>query len=239
MSELPRILHDDDHVLAIDKPAGWLMHADAGHRSLLSWAHEREQRAGNDPNALLLVHRLDRDTSGIVLLARGKPQANKLSQAFAKRQVHKIYLAITWPCPSVRWSRQELHLRPRRIQGGERMEVVEEPAGYTKLAVSEVEVLGRGRRFGFVRVMPEQGRKHHVRVTLAEMAAPIAGDFLYGGRRVAKMAPRVMLHARLLELAHPVTGEHLQLRAAVPTDMREMIERDGGKVPSRLDARNR
>lgn len=239
LTDKPRVLLDDGALLAVDKPAGWLIHADAGRKSLLQWAHDREVSAGRDPEQLLLVHRLDKDTSGVVLMARGKEPAAALGKAFADRKVRKLYLALTWPCPSVRWARMELHLRPRRIQGGERMEVLEAEAGGSKLAVSEVEVLGRGRRFGFVRVTPEQGRKHHVRVTLAEMAAPIVGDFLYGGRRVAKMAPRIMLHARLLALKHPGTGEHLELKAAVPADLRAMVEQDGGKVPSRLDERRR
>ncbi len=235
----PKVIYDDADVLAVDKPAGLLSHDDRGRRSLLAWAQQREADAGRDPEQLMLVHRLDKDTSGVVLMGRGQEVVAKLGQAFASRKVHKIYIAITWPCPSVRWVRSELNLRAKRIQGGERMEVVEEASGATKLAISEVEVLGRSRRFGFVRVIPEQGRKHHVRVTLAEMAAPIAGDFIYGGRRTAKMAPRIMLHARRLELAQPMTGEHLILKSPIPSDMRSLVEADGGKVPSRIDARHR
>jgi RluA family pseudouridine synthase len=235
----PKVILDDGDLLVINKPSGWLIHADVGRRSLLNWAHERETSGGRDPNNLMLAHRLDKDTSGLVLMARGQEAIAELSKAFSGRQVHKLYVAITWPCPSTRWAKVELNLRAKRIEGGEVMVPVEEANKGTKLAVSEVEVLGRGRRFGFVRVIPEQGRKHHVRVTLAEMAAPIVGDFLYGGRRIAKMAPRIMLHARLLELKHPTTGEHLVLKAPVPPDMRALIEADGGKIPSRLDIRHR
>ena len=116
------------------------------------------------------------------------------------------------------------------------MEVVEEGG---LQADSEMELLARGRRYGFVRVLPEQGRKHHVRVALAGLGAPILGDYLYGGRQVAKLAPRVMLHSRLLELAHPGTGEHLRLLAPVPADLRALLEEDGGQLPSQLDKRHR
>ncbi len=232
----PKILHEDDHLLAVGKPAGLVVHAEVGRRSLVSWARARESAAGRDPEELLLVHRLDRDTSGVVLFARSKAIAGKIGKAFRERRVLKLYLALTWPCPSVRWVRSELQLKSRRIKGGERMIVVEEDG---READSEIEVLARGRRFGFVRVIPEQGRKHQVRVALAEIAAPIVGDFIYGGRRVAKMAPRIMLHARGLELKHPATGKHLALRAPIPADMRELFESDGALIPSRIDIRNR
>ncbi len=235
-ADKPKVIFEDDHVLAVNKPAGWLTHDEKGRRSVLAWAQDREKSANRDPDQLLLVHRLDKDTSGVLLMVRGKKNAARVTQAFQDRKVLKMYVALTTPCPHVRWCRSELRLQPQRIQGGEKMLVVEQGG---KPAVCEIEVLGRGRRLGFVRVIPEQGRKHQIRAALAEMAAPIVGDYLYGGRRVARMAPRTLLHARSLELKHPATGEHLAVRAPVPKDIREAIEFDGGKVPSRLDIRHR
>ena len=230
------MLHEDDHLLAVVKPPGLVVHAEQGRRSLATWVAERDAGQGRDPEQTLLVHRLDRDTSGVVLFARGKEVAGQIGRAFRERKVLKVYFAITWPCPSVRWVRSELLLRTWRIKGGEKVIVAPEDG---RQADTELEVLARSRRFGFVRAMPEQGRKHQIRVALAELSAPIVGDFLYGGRRVAKMAPRIMLHSRSLELKHPGTGEHLALRAPIPADMREMLESDGGRIPSRLDERSR
>ncbi len=232
----PRVLFEDEHVLAVDKPAGWLVAEDGRDRTVLAWARSHASSRGEDPAGVHLVHRLDRDTSGVMVLGKSVEMARRLTESFSERRVFKLYVALTFPVPSVRWARVEHRLKARRIQGGERMEVVEQGG---QLAQSEVEVLARGRRYGFVRVLPEQGRKHHVRVALSDMGAPIVGDFLYGGRRAARQAKRIMLHARLLEVAHPNGGEHLKLKAPVAADMRRFFEDDGGRVPSDIDRRHR
>ncbi|MCO4759905.1 MAG: RluA family pseudouridine synthase [Myxococcales bacterium] len=230
----PRVLHEDDAILVVNKPPGWLVAEDGRDRTVLAWAQSRAD--GTDGATLHLVHRLDRDTSGVMILAKGKAIAAALTTAFSERKVYKLYLALTFPVPAVRWAKVVHRLRARRIDGGERMEVVEEGG---QLAESEVEVLSRGRRYGLVRVLPQQGRKHHVRVALADLGAPIVGDFLYGGRRASRLSKRVMLHARSLELAHPTTGEHLRLRAPLAPDMRAFFEEDAGQVPSDTDRRHR
>lgn len=239
-NDKPKVIHEDDAILVVNKPAGWLVAEDGRDRTVLAWAQNRSEdmsrERGDEAVPLHLVHRLDRDTSGVIVLAKGPKIAAKLTDAFAERHVHKLYLALTFPVPAVRWSRIEHRLKARRIDGGERMEVV---ADGGQLAQSEVEVLARGRRYGLVRVMPVQGRKHHVRVALSDLGTPIVGDFLYGGRRASKLAKRVLLHARSLELAHPTTGEHLRLRAPVPIDMRAFFEDDGGRIPSDTDRRHR
>ena len=232
----PKILLDQGALIAVNKPAGWLVERQGAGRSLLAWVKEREAQRGGDADEVRLSHRLDKDTSGVIVLARTHEATAAIGGAFSDRRVFKSYIALTWPIPPVRWTMVEHMLRPRRIPNGERMEIVE--ANGLK-ATSEVELLARGRRYGFVRVLPEQGRKHHVRVALASLGSPVLGDFLYGGRQVAKLAPRVMLHSRLLELAHPETREHLRLIAPVPADMRALLDQDGGQLPSRLDERHR
>jgi hypothetical protein len=138
--------------------------------------------------------------------------------------------------PPLRWMKVEQRLQPQRIGGGERMLVV---ANGGLEATSEIEVLARGRRMGLVRVIPEQGRKHQVRVALAASGAPIAGDFLYGGALSKQLAKHVMLHARTLELQHPVTGQHMILRAPVPKDFKALLAEDAGVWPPDLDVRHR
>lgn len=232
----PTVLLEDEHVLVLDKPPGWLVSGD-GTRCILNWARDRDIAAGYPADAIRLVHRLDRDTSGVLVLGRGEEAARRLGAAFSERRVFKLYIALTNPVPAVRWARVEHALRGRREGKAERMEVVAEGG---QLATSEVEVLARSRRFGLVRVLPEQGRKHQVRVALAELGAPIAGDFLYGGARTARIAPRVMLHAYALDLAHPFDeGRHLRLRATLPADMVELFREDGGIAPLELDRRHK
>lgn len=233
----PTVLLEDKDLLVIDKPAGWLVHDHADAGSILSWARDYAAANGHDPHAVQLVHRLDRDTSGVLIIALSAAGAVALHLAFRERRVHKLYIALTVPVPAVRWARVEHNLAPRRLPGGERMVVVEQGG---QVALSEVEVLARGRRFGFVRIIPEQGRKHQIRVAVAELGAPIAGDFLYGGARVARIAPRVMLHAYGLDLAHPTdSARHLKLRAPLAPDLLALFAEDGGALPSDLDRRHR
>lgn len=232
----PQILMEDEQLLAMAKPSGMLSHGDEGAATALTWAQAREVQQGRDPAALHLVHRLDRETSGVLLLVRGAELAERVNAMFRERRVLKVYLALTSPVPALRWMRVEQRLQPQRIGQGERMQVV---ATGGLEASSEVEVLARGRRLGLVRVIPDQGRKHQVRVALAGSGAPIAGDFLYGGALSKQLARRVMLHARTLELAHPQTGQHLVIRAPVPTEFKALLAEDAGVWPPDLDVRHR
>ena len=236
MALQPKILYQDDALIALDKPSGLLSHGAEDVPSALVWLQAHVAAKGEDPAQIYLVHRLDKETSGVLLFARSEEAARLANEAFRERRVLKVYLALTSPVPGLRWQRADLQLRPRKIGGGEFMVVVPED-GLT--AAAEVEVLGRGRRFGLVRVIPEQGRKHQVRATLAALGAPICGDFLYGGPIVKKLAPRTMLHARALEFKHPITGEHFAVRAPLPQDFRTLIAEDGGTLPSDLDRRHR
>lgn len=231
----PAVLFEDQGLLALDKPAGLLSHGDPGIPSALDWAQQREAKNGRDPERLHLVHRLDKETSGVLLLARGE-LAEAINLQFRERKVLKVYLALTSPVPPLRWMRVEQRLEPRRQGSGERMVVVSD--GGVE-ADSEIEVLSRGRRLGLVRVIPEQGRKHQVRVALASSGAPIAGDFLYGGNLSKQLAKRVMLHARTLELRHPTTHEHMVFRAPLPKDFKQAIHEDSGSIPNDLDVRHR
>jgi len=231
----PRVIYEDDALVAIDKPGGLLAHGDAGDRTALGWAQGREVQLGRDPTALHLVHRLDRETSGVLLFARAEAAA-VVNAAFRAHQVLKVYLAACSPVPAQRWQRVDHQLVARRHGRGERMCVV---ADGGVQASCEIEVLARGRRFAAVRVIADQGRKHQVRVALASIGSPIAGDFLYGGALSRQLAPRIMLHARTIELRHPLSGAHLTLRAPVPGDLRLLFADDGVALPPDLDVRHR
>ena len=236
MALQPKILFQDSALIALDKPSGLLSHGADDVASALTWLQAHVAAKCEDPAQIHLVHRLDKETSGVLLFARSEEAARLANEAFRERRVLKVYLALTSPVPGLRWQRADLQLKPRKIGGGEFMAVVPDD-GLT--ASAEVEVLSRGRRFGLVRVIPDQGRKHQVRATLAALGAPICGDFLYGGPIVKRLAPRTMLHARALEMKHPMTGEHFVVRAPLPPDFRVLITEDGGSMPSDLDRRHR
>ena len=233
---LPRVLLDDGAIVAVDKPSGWLVHAEADRTSVLGWLRERETSRGGNPDAILPVHRLDRDTSGVLLFARTAEVAAAMGDRFREHALTKVYLAAVSPLPPARWQETHLLLRPLKMGQGEFMEVVRDGG---QPADAEVEVLARGRRLGLVRVIPLQGRKHQVRATLASLGAPIAGDFLYGGALSKRLADRVLLHARSLAFAHPNTGAHVLVKAPLPADFKAALLADACSVPGDVDRRHR
>jgi 23S rRNA pseudouridine1911/1915/1917 synthase len=201
------VLFEDAWLLAVAKPAGLptVPTADPARASLVSAVAEWLGRRGERP--YLAVHqRLDRDTSGVVLFGRDEAANAGLARAFAGREVEKLYEALT--------------ARPRRPP----------PDAFTidapvdgKPAVTDVRVLGRLAGGGLhVEARPQTGRKHQVRVHLAAAGLPILGDVDHGGPGVAA---RTLLHARRLDLRHPVTGAVLRLECPLPADFQAALRR--------------
>jgi len=226
------VLLDAGCFFAVNKPAGLPAHAtvDGQRQNLLDLLRRSEAAAGRSADDVFMVHRLDRDTTGVTLVARGREAARVLGETFAVGGAHKTYLALVAPVPVERTLTVEHHLAPRREGGTERMEIVR--AGGQQ-AITKVSLEARGRRLGLVRCEPHTGRKHQIRAALASIGAPIAGDFLYGGPMARRLAPRVMLHAAVLVFPHPETGAKVRIEAQVPSDMRGLFLRDGGELPPR------
>jgi 23S rRNA pseudouridine1911/1915/1917 synthase len=219
-----RLLFADEHLVAVDKPAGVpaqpTLTTDRGTLPSLASA-----LLGSE---VLLVHRLDRETSGVTVLARSKEAAAALAEAFRTGTPEKTYLALCAQAPSPPEGRLEAALgkdpsRPglRRVStGGDAA-----APRYRTLAAAQA---------ARVEARPETGRTHQIRVHLAHLGAPLLGDARYGGPRMvgALGVPRVMLHARRLELAHPVTGARLVFEAPVPEDFAEVARTLGlGPLP--------
>jgi len=219
-AELRRaVLHKDADVIAINKPAGLptqggpgiLRHLDAMLDALRYEAAERPR----------LVHRLDRDTSGVLLLARGAGAAAKLAEAFRRKEVRKLYWAIVVGVPSPFEGRIDLALDKRPGPAGERVVPVETGAG----AVTRYRVLERaGKRVAWLALMPLTGRTHQLRVHCAAIGTPILGDGKYGGPAAflagERLQPRLHLHARAISLPRPAGGT-LRVVAPLPPDLEE------------------
>ena len=215
------ILHRDRWLLAVAKPPGLPTHATADPARPSLAGHVAGLLAAEEARGVLAVHqRLDRDTSGIVLFAVD-PAANAgLARAFERREVEKTYLALTArpdEAPPLRF-RVDAPLaaggparRPVRIGG--------EGARPAQTDVSVREALPHAL---LVEARPRTGRKHQVRVHLAHAGLPVLGDPLYGD---GGAAPRLMLHAVRLALAHPVTGERLVIDCPLPADFRGLLAR--------------
>ena len=230
-----RVLHEDEHLLVVDKPAGMLTHGTAATRDA-----RREDSAadlavlkygplpslyGDDRPGI--VHRLDRDTSGLLLLGRTLESLQALQAAFKARAIEKTYLAIVLGVPrfDTEWIEKPLGRRPGQR---DRMSVV--PEGEGRPATTFYEVRERLGAFALLAVFPKTGRTHQVRVHLASVELPLLGEKLYVPRRLQgklpKNAPKIArqaLHAQALELAHPVTGEALRFESPLPADMAEVL----------------
>ena len=220
------VLFEDDHLLAIDKPAGLAVHGGSG----VSFGVIEQLRVARPQAPFLeLVHRLDRDTSGILLLAKKRSALRKLQDQFRERETGKTYLALVagqWPA-NRKVLDKSLHkyLLP---DGERRVRVVAKDDPDAMAALTLVKVKHRGDGFTLLEVTIRTGRTHQIRVHLASEGFPIAGDDKYGDFELNKAllrAPggaslkRMFLHAWRLEFTHPVSGERQTLLADLPPEL--------------------
>jgi tRNA pseudouridine32 synthase/23S rRNA pseudouridine746 synthase len=226
------VIHEDEAIVAFDKPPGLSsqggrIRAATLDDLLAAFTRSNGKRPG-------LVHRLDRDTSGVILAAKTKPVAAFLGKALMGRRVLKTYLAIAAPAaPSPRDGRIETPLR-RVSQGREvHMAVCEADHPDAERASSGYRTLASNEAAALVVLRPHTGRMHQLRVHLASIGHPIAGDTRYGGALMLAGAPvpRLMLHARAIRFPHPGGGERT-LEAAIPADMRILLAHLGLPEPA-------
>jgi len=230
----------DDVMAAVNKPAGMVVHPAKGNwkgtlAGALKWHLEREGAGLSSlggPTRPGIVHRLDRDTSGVIVVARSEDAHHRLAKQFERRTVEKTYLAITQGQPS--FDRDEISA-PIGIHPYQREKMaVRRDHATSREAVTRYEVVERFRGAALVRVAPKTGRTHQIRVHLAHIGCPVLCDMLYSGRSVIEptlfglpagppLLTRQALHAASLAIDHPATGERLQLAAPLPADMEEML----------------
>jgi 23S rRNA pseudouridine1911/1915/1917 synthase len=209
--ERARLLYADADLAAVDKPAGV-----PAQPTLTSDRGTLPELVGALLGApVTLVHRLDRETSGVTVFARTRAAAAALSEAFRDGGPEKTYLALCARAPAPAEGRVDVPLGKDPTRAGLRRVT---PGG--DVAATRYRTLRTGAGAALIEASPETGRTHQIRVHLAHLGAPLLGDARYGGpRRVGEVAvPRVMLHARALRLVHPVTGAPLLLEAPVPED---------------------
>lgn len=221
MSRLdPRVVHEDDSILVIEKPAGLVVHPAPSHKgpTLVDWLGERA--AGGAPERPGIVHRLDKDTSGLMVVARDDHAHGELSRQIAERTLERTYSAL--------------------VEGrlSSRTGTIDAPLGRDRRRRTRRAVRGAGERearthFEVVEQLPadalveatlETGRTHQIRVHFAAISHPVAGDPEYGtaGRHGLQ---RQFLHATRLALTHPVSGEELAWASEPPADLLTALER--------------
>ena len=216
------VIFEDDALVVIDKPAGMVVHPAPGnlHGTLVNALLARYADLPGEPFRPGIVHRLDKDTSGLIVVARTAPALAALASAFKQRDVYKEYLALVvgHPNPASGAISGDIGRDPRRRQ---RMAVVAVGGREAHTTYETVEVLGG---YALLRVVLGTGRTHQIRVHLGAMGYPIAGDPVYGRPAPALGLHRQFLHAARLRFRHPFTGEELDLRADPPSDLQSVLE---------------
>jgi 23S rRNA pseudouridine1911/1915/1917 synthase len=215
------VLYEDAAVIAIDKPAGLVVHAGAGNLSgtlvnRLVHHFGKLSSVGGDERPGI-VHRLDRDTSGVLLVARTDTAHQSLAKQFSSRTVEKIYLAV-------------VHGVVKQDRGGITAPIGRDPVRRTRMsvkvkdgrsAVTDYEVLGRYGKFTYLRVRIGTGRTHQIRVHLASIGHPVAGDTLYGAPK--GVLGRNFLHAHRIVFDSPATGERVAVESPLPGELRSWL----------------
>jgi 23S rRNA pseudouridine955/2504/2580 synthase len=216
-----RILYMDKHVIVLDKPPGLATQGGSGLTKHVDGM--LDSLKFEKPTRPKLVHRLDRDTSGVLMVARTALAASGLAQGLALRDTSKVYWALTVGVPKQKHGVVRAALMKEGVRGkDERMTVSEDDDA--KSAVTEYAVLGQaGQDFAWVAARPITGRTHQIRVHLASLGTPIVGDFKYGGadaRGKGEIADKLHLHARSIDIGRP-DGGRLQVTAPLPPHMRK------------------
>ncbi len=219
------VIYEDEHILVLNKPSGLSSQGGRGQVHTLDelmWAFAKS--SGNRPR---LVHRLDRDTSGVILTGKTKPAAGFLGKALMGRRFKKTYRAIVAPgAPQPPTGTIETPLR-RDEQGREAfMRICEPDHPDAETAKTLYRTVAQSPEAALLELQPHTGRMHQLRVHLASIGRPIAGDARYGGALMLAGEPvaRLMLHAAALEFPHPEGGVR-RIEAPEPDDMRLLAER--------------
>lgn len=243
-SDEPTVLYEDDNVIVIDKPYGWLTHADgySDAPTVVEWFLRRQPTAagvgesGYSPKGIELdrsgvVHRLDRETSGVLILAKNQEAHQFLKQQFKDHKVYKEYRALVYGRLNDRWGtinraigRSANDPRRRSAERGAKGVLREAITDFERIGVGEYE----GEPFSYAKLMPKTGRTHQLRAHLRAIDRPIVGDGLYGEHKIVGSnnvgLNRLALHAHMLELMLP-DGNEGRFIAPVPQEMEEAAER--------------
>jgi 23S rRNA pseudouridine955/2504/2580 synthase len=219
-----RIVHEDDSLLVLDKPSGMAVHGGSG---VSFGVIEQLRRQRPQARFLELAHRLDRETSGLLLIAKKRSMLTALHDLFREGRIEKRYLALV----RGRWQEPERHIRlalHKYLTGEGERRVSVSPEG--KTAHSIVRLLARWENFSLVEVELETGRTHQIRVHLSHLGFPLCGDDKYGDFALNKTLQkqglgRMFLHAAQLSLDLPMTGERLQLAAGLPAELTAFLRR--------------
>jgi 23S rRNA pseudouridine1911/1915/1917 synthase len=238
------VVYEDDHVIVVNKHAGMVVHPGHGNYTgtlvnALAWRFRDMPLFKTGELRPGLVHRIDKNTSGLMVIAKTELAMNRLAKQFFDRTTKREYLAIAWGVPEPEEGRIEGHIG-RHLKDRMRMDVF--PGGKSgKPAVTRYRVIEKLGYISLIECNLETGRTHQIRVHLEHIGHPLFNDERYGGDRILrgttftryrqfvmncfKILPRHALHARSLGFIHPQTGKELHFEAPVPEDMQDLLEK--------------
>ncbi len=215
----PRFVHEDEHLLVVDKPAGLVVHPGAGHSGDTLVDALRGIAAGGDPERPGIVHRLDRDTSGLMVVARSADAHARLADLVRARRLDRRYIALVAGRPRSRTGRIDAPIGRDRGDPTRRSLDTDSP----REAVTRFEVVELRPAHALLSVQLETGRMHQIRVHLAAIDLPVVGDAVYGTPEPE--LDRQFLHAARLAFTHPFTGEELRLDSELPPELQAYLAR--------------
>jgi 23S rRNA pseudouridine1911/1915/1917 synthase len=213
-----RIAYEDEHLLVVDKAPGVVVHPAKGHRQDTLSQLLAHSAAGGDSERAGIVHRLDRDTSGLLVVARSEQAHALLQKALARREIEREYLALVQGRPPARSGTieapigRDMRVRTRMAVGG----------AHAREARTHFELDRAFAEHSLLRLRLETGRTHQIRVHLRAIGHPVAGDPEYGTPGMLGLE-RQFLHAARLAFAHPLTGEPIEVCSPLPADLQEAL----------------
>ncbi len=250
------IRYEDDDIMIVYKPPGMVVHPANGHRdgtlvNALTFHLGKEDLptlAGNDDSRVGLVHRIDKDTSGLLVIAKTNDAMTHLAKQFFDHTIERTYQAVCWGEPDPASGTIEAHLG-RDAKNRQKYRVYEEPEEGHKHAITHYETLEGLYYVSLLELKLETGRTHQIRVHMKHIGHPLFNDARYGGDRILKgtvyskyrifaercfeLCPRQALHAKSLAFTHPTTGGRMHFDSDLPEDMRSMLDRWRGYMESR------
>jgi len=216
------VVYEDDWLIVINKPAGLVVHPASGHwddtlvNALL--ARWPELRGLSDRERLGIVHRLDKGTSGLIVVAKDERTQRELQRQFKERTVHKVYLVLVKGILKPPEGRVEAPIA-RHPRHRKKMAVVE--GG--REAVTEYKVLEYFKAHTYLEAHPKTGRTHQIRVHFSHLGHPVVGDDLYGRRSTSLGLDRPFLHAYILGFYHPASGKYIEMKAPLPKELEAIL----------------
>jgi 23S rRNA pseudouridine1911/1915/1917 synthase len=214
------IVFEDEHLLVVDKPAGLVVHPARGHRTgTLAQALAGRAAGGEEPWRAGIVHRLDRDTSGLLVVTKSDEAHRTLKRLLAARALRREYAALTEGLPPARSGTIDAPIGPHRRD----RTLVSVDTDHPREARTHFELEHAFARSALLRVVLETGRTHQIRVHLAAIGHPVLGDRQYGGAARYGLE-RQFLHARRLSFPHPISGAELDFASPLPADLARALE---------------